>query len=47
MQGMDMRHDGHPWCKTKITNIKNGDGLTFKKFTMCQPLACILLKLIM
>ncbi len=27
---MDHKYNGHPWCKVKISNIKNGFGLGLK-----------------
>jgi len=40
MQGMDKRHDNHPWCKLKIINIKNGDGLPFKHSLCVGHVSC-------
>jgi hypothetical protein len=31
MQGMDTKHDGHPWCVVKTTHIKNNYGLNFRQ----------------
>lgn len=46
IQGMDKKHDGPPWCRTKNTNIKNNDGLKFKHSSCvghvsCQNLQCV------
>ena len=32
--------DGHPWCTTKITNIQNEFGLSFRRFTCASHLQC-------
>lgn len=35
MEGMDKKHDGHPWCRTKTSNIHNHDNLIFRR-TVCN-----------
>ncbi len=30
MQSMDIKYNGHTWCKVKMTNIKNSFGLGFQ-----------------
>ena len=40
MQGMNKRHDGHPWCKTKTTNIKNDVHLTFRRSVCVGHMRC-------
>jgi hypothetical protein len=40
MQGMDKKHGGHLWCKTKTTNIKNNDGLKFKHSSYVGHVSC-------
>ena len=40
MQGMDKKHDGHPWCKTKTTNIKNDLHLTFRRSVCVGHMRC-------
>lgn len=41
LEGMDKRHDGHPWCKVLTTNIHNTDDLKFRKSLCAGHLACI------
>ena len=40
MEGMDRKRDGHPWCKTFTTNIKNDHKLVFKKIVCAGKLVC-------
>jgi hypothetical protein len=40
MQGMDKKYDGHFWCKIKTTNIKNNDGLKFKRSSYVGHVFC-------
>jgi hypothetical protein len=40
MQGMDKKHGGHLWCKTKTTNIKNNDDLKFKHSSYVGHVSC-------
>ena len=40
MNGMDKMCDGHPWCTTKITNIQNDLGLSFRRSTCACHLQC-------
>jgi hypothetical protein len=40
MHGMDKRHDGHAWTKTKTSNIKTDVKLTFRKATCLGHLRC-------
>jgi hypothetical protein len=45
MQGMDKKHDTHPWYKVKTKHIKIGDDLTLKQSSCvghvsCQNLQC-------
>ena len=41
MDGMDKMCDGHSWCTTKITNIQNDFGLSFRRFYCVGHLQCI------
>jgi hypothetical protein len=41
MQGMDMKHDKHPCCVVKTTNLKNDYGLIFRWTTCANHLCCI------
>src|SRR5579875_2017681 len=40
MYGMDKRHDGHAWTKTKTSNIKSDVKLTFRRATCLGHLRC-------
>ena len=40
MEGMDRKRDGHPWCKTCTTNIKNDHKLVFGKIVCVGKLVC-------
>ncbi len=40
MQGMDRKHDGHAWCKVKMTNINNDFNLNFRKACCLGHLQC-------
>ncbi len=40
MQRMDKKHDGHAWCKVKMTNMKNDFNLTFQKAWCLGHLQC-------
>ena len=40
MDGMDEMCDGHPLCTTKITNIQNNFGLSFRRSTCTGYLQC-------
>lgn len=42
MDGMDKMCDDHPWCTTKITNIENNFGLSFRRFFFCFFLVFVL-----
>ena len=41
IDGMDKMCDGHPWCTTKITNIINDFGLSFRRSSYASYLQCI------
>jgi hypothetical protein len=41
MQGMDRKHDEHPCCVVKTTNLKNDYGLIFWRITCVNHLCCI------
>ena len=40
MDGMSKQFDGHTWCKTMTTNIKNEYSLTYRKSTCTGHLEC-------
>ena len=40
LDGMDKKYDGHVWCKTKTTNIKNDIGLTFRRAVCVGHIQC-------
>ena len=40
MDGMEKQYDGHTWCKTMTTNIKNDYGLKFRKSACTSHLQC-------
>jgi len=40
IQGMDHKYNGHPWCKVKISNIKNSFGLGLKNPWCLGHLCC-------
>jgi hypothetical protein len=40
MDGMDKKYDGHTWCRTKTSNIRNDWGLTFRRATCVGHLQC-------
>ena len=40
MDGMSKQYDGHTWCKTMTTNIKNEYGLTYRKSSCTGHLQC-------
>ena len=40
MDDMDKMCDGHPWCTTKITNIQNDFGLSFRCSSCAGHLQC-------
>lgn len=40
LDGMDKKYDGHVWCKTKTTNIKNDVGLTFRRAVCVGHIQC-------
>ena len=40
MEGMDKRYDGHVWCRTKTSNIRNDNGLTFRYSACVGHLRC-------
>jgi hypothetical protein len=40
MQGMDNKHDGHPWRVVKTTHIKNSYGLNFRQIACVGHLRC-------
>ncbi len=41
MQGMDIKYNGHVWCKLVTTNIKNSFGFNFKKAHRLGQLRCV------
>ncbi len=40
MDGMDKMFDGHAWCVTKTSNIRNDCGLVFRRSTCAGHLEC-------
>ena len=40
LDGMSKQYDGHTWCRTMTTNIKNDFGLTYRKSTCTGHLQC-------
>ena len=40
LDGMSKQYDGHAWCRTMTTNIKNDFGLTYRKSTCTGHLQC-------
>lgn len=40
MDGMSKQYDGHTWCKTITTNIKNEFGLTYRRSSCTGHLEC-------
>ena len=40
MEGMERKHDGHPWCKIFTTNIKNDVDLVLRKSLCAGKFEC-------
>ena len=40
MDGMDKHFDGHPWCITKTSNVRNDGGLSFRRSSCAGHLEC-------